>query len=63
MSSDELFTRLLYYGLALLHLEQDEFWEMPFGLLLDLIECHKQYHGIAKPKRELTIDDIIPCGI
>ena len=60
MSSDELFTRLLYYGLALLHLEQDEFWEMPFGLLLDLIECHKQYHGISKPYRETTIDDIIP---
>ena len=25
---------------------------MPFGLLLDLVECHKQYHGMAKPKRE-----------
>ena len=63
MSSDELFTRILYYGIAHLHLSQDEVWTMPFGLLLDLIECHKQYHGIAKPKRELTIDDIIPCGI
>lgn len=63
MSSDELFTRLFYYGLALLHLAQDEFWEMPFGLLLDLIECHKQYHGISKPYRETTIDDIIPPGL
>ena len=36
---------------------------MPFGLLLDLWECHKQYYGTAKPKRELTIDDIIPDGI
>lgn len=63
MSSDELFTRLLYYGLALLHLEQDEFWEMPFGELLDLIECHKQYYGIAKPYKETTIDDIIPPGL
>ena len=33
---------------------------MPFGLLLDLVECHKQYHGMAKPKREIFIDDIIP---
>lgn len=36
---------------------------MPFGLLLDLVECHKQYHGISKPKRETFIDDIIPEGI
>lgn len=36
---------------------------MPFGLLLDLFECHKQYHGIAKPKREDGIDDVIPVGI
>lgn len=36
---------------------------MPFGLLLDLFECHKQYHGIAKPKREVGIDDVIPVGI
>ena len=36
---------------------------MPFGLLLDLWECHKQYHGMAKPKREMYIDDIIPDGI
>lgn len=36
---------------------------MPFGLLLDLWECHKQYHGITKPKRGAFIDDIIPEGI
>ena len=36
---------------------------MPFGLLLDLWECHKQFTGMAKPKRELFIDDIIPYGI
>lgn len=35
---------------------------MPFGLLLDLWECHRQYNGIAKPKREITIDDVIPFG-
>ena len=36
---------------------------MPFGLLLDLVECHKHYHGMAKPKRGAFIDDIIPEGI
>jgi len=58
-----LFTRLLYYGIAHLHLSQEEVWLMPFGLLLDLWECHKQYHGISKPRRELSIDDVIPFGI
>jgi len=58
-----LFTRLLYYGLAHLRLTQDEVWMMPFGLLLDLWECHKQYQGLAKPKQILTIDDVIPEGI
>lgn len=41
----------------------DETMLMPLGLLLDLLECHKQYNGLAKPKRDLTIDDIIPYGI
>lgn len=36
---------------------------MPFGLLLDLWECHKQYEGISKPKVEHYIDEIIPEGI
>ena len=25
--------------------------------------CHKQWNGQAKPKREVFIDDVIPCGI
>jgi len=58
-----LFTRLLYYGISQLHLSIDETWLMPFGLLLDLWECHKQYTGAAKPKREHFIEDIIPAGI
>ena len=33
---------------------------MPFGLLLDLWECHKQYNGQAIPAHEHYIDDIIP---
>ena len=36
---------------------------MPIGLLLDLWDCHKQFHGIAIPKREMFIDDIVPDGI
>ena len=41
----------------------DEVWLIPFGLLLNPWECHKQYHGMAKPKREMYIDDIIPDEI
>ena len=63
MNDDELFTRLIYYGTAQLHLGSEEVWLMPFGFLLDLWECHKQFTGLAKPKRELFIDDIIPYGI
>lgn len=36
---------------------------MPFGLLLDLIECHKQYNGISKPKEEKFITDVLPPGL
>lgn len=63
MSDDELFTRLLYYGLAHLNLNQDEFWLMPTGLFLDLWECHLQYHGIKKAKTEHYIDEIFPDGV
>src|SRR5699024_12791352 len=63
VTDEELFTRLFYYGISQLHLSWDEVGLMPFGLLLDLWECHKQFTGMAKPKRELFIDDIIPYGI
>lgn len=35
----------------------------PLRPALDLWECHKQYNGIVKPKREVFIDDIIPEGV
>lgn len=35
---------------------------MPFGQLLDLWECHRQFMGWSKPKRNLSIDEIIPAG-
>ncbi len=49
MNDAELFTRLFYYGTAQLHLASEEVWLMPFGFLMDLWECHKQFMGIAKP--------------
>jgi len=58
-----LFTRLIYYGTVQLRRTEEETWLMPIGYLLDLWECHKQFLGIAKPKRELFIDEIIPDGI
>jgi hypothetical protein len=63
VSDEELFTRLLYYGTVQLYRSEEETWLMPLGLLMDLWECHKQFLGISKPKRELTIDDVIPYGI
>ena len=41
----------------------EEFWLMPIGLFLDLWACHKQFNGLAKPKREYDIDDIILGGL
>jgi len=58
-----LFTRLIYYATVPLRRSEEEAWLMPFGYLMDLWECHKQFTGLAKPKRELFIDDIIPYGI
>ncbi|MFR2638268.1 MAG: hypothetical protein ACLS9M_11700 [[Eubacterium] siraeum] len=63
MNDAELFTRLFYYGTTQLHLASEEVWLMPFGFLMDLWECHKQFMGIAKPKREVDIDEVVPMGI
>jgi len=63
VSDDELFTRLIYYGTAQLNRSEYEVWLMPIGYLLDLWECHKQFHGMSKPKKELFIDDIFLPGI
>jgi len=47
------------------HLNRSEavFWLTPLGEILDLWECHLQFTGRAKAKRELTIDDIILSDI
>ena len=41
----------------------EDFWLCPLGLFMDLWECHKQFLGVAKPKMEIDIDDVIPDGI
>ncbi len=53
----------MYIAKAHLDLSFDEFWLMPIGLILDLWECHRQYHGISKPKIKKYIDEVIPSGI
>jgi len=36
---------------------------MPIGLALDLWECHKQFLGMVRPKREMFIEDVMPDGV
>ena len=63
MTDEETFTRLLYYGTVQMGMSDEKFWLMPIGLFLDLWACHKQWHGLEKPARETSIDDVIPSGI
>jgi hypothetical protein len=58
-----LFARLIFYGVSLLHRSEQEVLLMPIGHLLDQWEIYKQFNGMAKPKREHYIDEIIPSGI
>jgi len=51
---------LHYYGRVPLGLSEDEFWLMPFGAFMDMWECHKQYEGISKPKKQTYIEEVIP---
>jgi len=46
-----------------LNRSEEETWLMPLGQLMDMWECHKQFLGIAKPKVDVSIDDLIPGGI
>ena len=45
-----------------MHISDDKFWLMPFGLFMDLLECHKQFNGVSKPLRDDTeaLDDLFP---
>jgi hypothetical protein len=58
-----LFTRLLYFGTVQLNRSEPDVWLMPIGKLLDLWTCHKQFLGMEKPRRELTIDDVLPSDL
>jgi hypothetical protein len=59
VTDDEIFTRLLYFGTVQMGFSDEQFWTMPFGLFMDLFACHRQFLGLEKPKREISIDDII----
>jgi hypothetical protein len=63
VSDEELFTRFYYYGTVQMGIDEDKFWLMPIGYFLDLWTCHKQFLGMEKPRKLITIDDIIPTGI
>ena len=41
----------------------EDVWLIAIGKLLDQWEIHKQFIGMAKPKVELFIDNILPVGI
>lgn len=60
MSDAEIFTRLYYYGTVQMHMSDERFWTMSLGLFLDLWACHKQFLGVEKAKRDVSVDDIIP---
>lgn len=63
MSDEELFTRFYYYGTVQLGMREVDFWLMPIGLFLDIWTCHKQFLGMEKPRKTMTIDDIIPNDV
>jgi len=48
---------------TLLNRSEADAWLMPLGHLLDQWEIYKQFHGMARAKREYFIDEIIPSGI
>jgi len=54
---------LIYIGTVHLNRSEEETWLMPFGLLMDLWECHRQFLGTAKPKVEHTLDEILPSDV
>jgi hypothetical protein len=48
---------------TLLGRTEREVWLMCIGALLDQWETYKQFHGMAKAKVVLAIDELIPAGI
>ena len=62
-SDDELFARLIFYGVTLLGRSEREVWLMPLGALLDQWEAYRQFHGLAEVKREHYIDEILTSSL
>ena len=54
---------MIFYGVSLLNRSEDDVWLMPLGHLLDQWDIYKQFHGMARAKREYFIDEIIPSWI
>lgn len=54
---------MIFCGVSQLHRQEDEVWLMPIGHLLDQREIFWQVNGLATPKREMDIDEIVPYGI
>ena len=46
-----------------MNMSDEKFWTMPLGLFLDLWTCHKQFIGMEKPYKEMSIDEAIPMGL
>ena len=63
VSDEELFARLIYYGVTQLKRHEPDVWLMPLGGLMDQIEIDKQFNGLIKPKSEVFIDEVLPQGI
>ena len=60
MTDAEAFTRLYYYGTVQMGFSDEKFWTMPLGLFMNLWACHKQWLGLERVRREMTIDDVVP---
>jgi len=45
-----------------MNMSDERFWTMPPGLFLDLWTCHKQWLGLEKAARMMSIDDVVPIA-
>lgn len=60
MSDAELFLRLEFFALHILHKSEYEYGLMPFGKLLDMMELWKQMTGRSQPKPQDTyVEDLL----
>ncbi|MDD2294766.1 MAG: hypothetical protein PHW61_02385, partial [Eubacteriales bacterium] len=57
------FAWLQFYAVSLLGYSKIDYNLTVIGELLDQIEAYKIFHNLAREKRKLDIDDVIPFGI